>query len=57
MNGVKYWIQEQNPHGNWFDSYGMVDLDRAVENLQSFRRTFPDRKFRMVKRVDSVVEI
>ena len=45
---TQYWIQEQAPAGNYFDSIGLdpaTTEEQAISFLQSWKNTFPERKF------------
>jgi len=56
---VRYWIQEQAPDGGYFDSVGLCpgqDLETAKAAALAWAKTFPDRKIRLIVRVDTVVE-
>lgn len=54
-----YWIQEYNePGDNWVD---YMDLSTATQNsafgtLRGFQTTFPERKYRLILRTDTVVD-
>jgi hypothetical protein len=54
-----YWIQEQAPAGNYFDSIGFhpdkTEQD-ALQDLREWRKTFPKRVCRLVRRTDVVVK-
>jgi hypothetical protein len=49
----QYWIQEQAPAGNYFDSVGLdprTTEEQAFDCLRSYRKTFSERKFRLVRK-------
>lgn len=55
---TRYWIQEQAPAGNFFDSVGLSPgtvEDEAIAEFHSWRKTFPNRQCRLVARTDTVV--
>jgi hypothetical protein len=54
----QYWIQEQAPAGNYFDSVGLdprTTEEQAKAALNSWRKTFPTRKVRLVIKTTSEV--
>lgn len=51
----QYWIQEKAPAGNYFDSIGLPKLATqamAIAQLKSWQEEFPDRKVRLIMRLD-----
>ena len=55
---TQYWIQEQAPAGNYFDSIGLdpaTTEELARIAMTSWRETFPERKFRLVIKTTSVI--
>ena len=52
----QHWIQEQSPNGGWFDSVGLPTTEaEARRQFDSWKRSFPDRKVRLVVRRDEEV--
>jgi hypothetical protein len=55
---TQYWIQEQAPAGNYFDSIGLdpaTTEEQAISFLQSWKNTFPERKVRLVLKTTELV--
>lgn len=53
-----YWIQEQAPAGNYFDSIGLPPTTTkvaAIKELRSWQRTFSNRVCRLIRRTDEVI--
>lgn len=55
----KYWIQEQAPSGNFYDSIGLdskTTEEEAMNTLEVMKRNWgPFHNFRLVIRKDTVV--
>lgn len=50
-----YWIQEQAPAGNYFDSIGFppgTSRKHAVKELRQWQKAWPKRVCRLVHRTD-----
>ena len=55
---TQYWIQEQAPAGNYFDSVGLdprTTKEQAIEARNSWTNTFPARKVRLVLKTSVVI--
>jgi hypothetical protein len=53
-----YWIQEQAPAGNYFDSIGFPEgtsEEYARQQLSDWEKAFPKRVCQLVLRTDVVV--
>jgi hypothetical protein len=51
---IEYWIQEQAPAGNYYDSRGMhqgCSLGEAVAELASHKQYWPDSVCRLVQKL------
>ena len=47
----QYWIQEQAPSGDYFDSIGLnprTNLAEAEQQLRDWHKAFPERTIRLV---------
>lgn len=56
----KYWIQEQAPAGNFYDSVGLGaadTLEKAINEALSWQESFPDRVVRLIERVDTQINV
>jgi len=53
-----YWIQEQAPAGNYFDSIGFPEetsLEHAVGEFEGHVKAWPKRTCQLVRRTDVVL--
>jgi hypothetical protein len=51
---MRYWIQEQAPNGNYFDSVGLEGLAKAKQHARYLAGQ--GRACRIIQRVDEVIE-
>lgn len=58
MSKVTYWIQDVAPNGEFGDSIGLdpqTNIVDAVNHLKKWRTNFPERKSRLILRMDVVI--
>lgn len=54
-----FWIQAQAPAKNWYDILGLPLLctrTQALQQLRDWRRSFPKTAYRLIVRVDVVID-
>jgi hypothetical protein len=54
-----YWIQEEAPAGNYFDSVGFqlgTTEAEAIRRLKNWQRSWPTRTCRLIQRTDIVIK-